>query len=149
MAISPEHKQRLRLEFLRVYNPSLSMMEVKKLYTIKYSSLNLPGCWPCQINYTLKEFRSDAEDLSEDQIQHILNPNSQTMPVKKSTKKATTKKADKAVVKAKKAVVKPVAKVVKEKPQVHVDVIPTPKPATKTTQTLPWGIKFLYVPKRK
>jgi hypothetical protein len=89
------------------------------------------------------------------------------MPVKKTAKKAATKKSDKAIVKAKKTVVKPTEKVkpvVKAKPVIVkaklkkeefvAPKVTTPevfvsKSKTNVTQTLPGGIKFLYVPKRK
>ena len=85
--------------------------------------------------------------MSDEDIQYILNSNSITMPVKKTAKKGDTKKANKAVVKPKK-VSKDVTTTT-EDVMPNVTSIPTPPNITNQTQTLPGGIKFLYIPKRK
>lgn len=146
--ITQEHKAKLRKVFLEIYDPSIPRVDLKRKYSHAMLSLNLPWCWPCQVNHTFSEFVSDAEDMSSEEIAKILNLNSTDMPVKKATKKVDTKKATKAVVKAKKA---PVVK--KSTPVATTPVVkPAQTPAVATTKTrdssIHGGIKFLYIPKK-
>lgn len=144
MALSEAQRAKLWTAFLSVYDPNIGYIELKKAYAKKVVELNIPWCTPCQTSSTFQEFRFEAEDLSSEEIQTILNSNQTTMPVKKTAKKADTKKATKAVVKkkttTKKTEKKIIAPKVVEKKVVDKKVEPT---------TLPGGIKFLYIPKRK
>lgn len=152
MEISDQHRKQLRMLFLKVYQQGQPMMETKDEYRRQYSKLNLPWCWPCQLNSTFKQFRFNAEDMSSEEIQQVLDSNTTTMPVKKKavTKKAT---ANKATTKPKKTAVKKTStakKVIKETTKKAVASTPTltPTPTIKDSG-LPGNIKFLYIPKRK
>lgn len=141
----PESKAKLWMVFLTVYDKDSDRTAIKRKYQHAAAGLNIPWCTPCQTNSTFNQFMDDAEDLSPEDIQNILNPTQSTMPVKKTTKKTDLKKTTKAVKKPKAAVVKPT-------PVVETTPTPVSAPETivaKTPQTLPGGIKFLYIPKRK
>lgn len=145
----PDSKAKLWLTFLTVYDKDSDRVGIKRRYQQAAASLNIPWCTPCQTNSTFNQFMDDAEDLSPEDIQNILNPTQLIMPVKKTAKKTDLKKTTKAVKKPKAAVVKPTPTKAIE-PEITTPEITTPEtPVVKTPQTLPGGIKFLYIPKRK
>lgn len=142
--------KQLWIEFLRIYDRTKTRMEMKQIYSKTVTLLNISGCTSCTINRTFRKFMDDVEDMHDDDIQDFLNSNQPIMPVKKTTKKPSNKKANKAVTKRKPkavAATKPITV-----PAATTPTVPTTKvvaPVIKTPQTLPGGIKFLYIPKRK
>lgn len=143
--ITQENKTKLRIAYLKVYDPSQPHMERKRAYWHEFSKLNLPGCWPCQTSSTFNEFESLAEDMSADEIQTFLNSNQTQMPIKKKATTKPTAKANKAVTKAKKAAA---VKIVNEE-VLKIETQPQTIEAPKATASLPGSLKFLYIPKRK
>lgn len=156
--------KQLWIEFLRIYDRTKTRMEIKQLYSRNVTLLNIPGCTSCTINHSFWKFMFDVEDMSDDDIQNFLNSNQPIMPVKKTAKKTSNKKAEKAVTKRKPktiATTEPITTPVAATPTTPVAATPatptTPTTPTtevvtsaiKTPQTLPGGIKFFYIPKRK
>lgn len=134
--------------FLKVYDPTLTPIQNKDLYRKAVYKLNIAWCSNCTVNNSFREFLFQAEDLSPEQIAEILNPSStpmakkKTVAVKKTATKTTVKKAaTKTTVKKDKAVI--------TKASLSPEVKVSAKEVVVKDTTLPWGIKFLYIPTRK
>lgn len=70
----PESRAKLWLTFLKVYDKDSDRVGIKRRYQHEAAGLNIPWCTPCQTSSTFNQFMDDAEDLSPEDIQNILNP---------------------------------------------------------------------------